>query len=54
MRVRSCIFALRNRLKRDRSPDLRDMRTSFLVRRVPRLFTDARWSMKDAIYCPPS
>jgi hypothetical protein len=31
MRARSCNFALRNRLKRDRSPDVRDMRTSFLV-----------------------
>jgi len=38
MRARSCNFALRNRLKRDRSPDFRDMLTSFLVRRAPRVF----------------
>jgi hypothetical protein len=35
MRARSCIFAFRNRLKRDRSPDFCDMLTSFLVRRKP-------------------
>ena len=35
MRAQLCNFALRNRLKSGRSPDVRDMLTSFLVRKSP-------------------
>ena len=43
MRARSCNFALRNRLKRDRSPDVRDMLTSFLVLKTTSPVVGARW-----------